>query len=42
LGPFGLALGGTAAKFFQPDSLDPVYGNDPMGYTAFVKLTLGH
>jgi hypothetical protein len=41
LGPFGLSLGGSAAKFFQPDALDPFYGDDPMGYTLFAKLTLG-
>jgi hypothetical protein len=41
LGPFALSLGGSAAKFFKPDALDPFYGEDPMGYTAFVKLTLG-
>lgn len=40
-GPFDLSLGGTVAKFFKPAALDPVYGNDPMGYTLFAKLTLG-
>ncbi|MEO6041024.1 MAG: hypothetical protein ABIP41_03920 [Croceibacterium sp.] len=40
VGPFGLSLGGTAAKFFKPAALDPVYGKDPMGYTLFAKLTL--
>lgn len=42
LGPFGVSLGGSVAKFFKPDALDAPYGGDPMGYTAFVKLTLGH
>ena len=41
LGPFGLSLGGSAAMFLKPAALDAVYGEDPMGYTAFAKLTLG-
>jgi hypothetical protein len=41
LGPFGLSLGGTAAMFVKPDALDAFYGDDPMGYTLFAKLTLG-
>ena len=36
-----LSLGGTAAKYFKPAALDPAYGDDPMGYTVFAKLTLG-
>jgi len=40
-GPFALSLGGTAAMFLKPDALDPFYGEDPMGYTLFAKLTLG-
>ena len=27
--------------FLKPDALDAVYGDDPMGYTLFAKLTLG-
>ena len=27
--------------FLKPAALDAVYGEDPMGYTAFAKLTLG-
>ena len=42
LGPFGLSLGGSAAMFAKPAALDAVYGDDPMGYTVFAKLTLGH
>lgn len=38
---FALSVGGSVAKFFKPDPLDPVYGKDPMGYTVFAKLTLG-
>jgi hypothetical protein len=41
LGPFALSLGGSAAAFLKPDALDPFYGEDPMGYTLFAKLTLG-
>jgi hypothetical protein len=36
-----LSLGGSAAKFFKPEALDLFYGDDPMGYTLFAKLTLG-
>lgn len=41
VGPFGLSFGGSAATFMKPDALDPFYGDDPMGYTLFAKLTLG-
>jgi len=36
-----LSLGGTAATFVKPDALDAAYGDDPMSFTAFAKLTLG-
>lgn len=36
-----LSLGGTAAKYFKPNALDSAYGDNPMGYTVFAKLTLG-
>lgn len=42
LGPFELALGGSAAAFAKPTALDPYYGSNPMGYTLFAKLSLGH
>jgi hypothetical protein len=42
MGPFGLSLGGSVARFFKPAALDPVYGKHPMGYTVFARLTLGH
>jgi hypothetical protein len=42
LGPFGLSLGGSVAAFLKPDALDAVYGDSPLGYTLFAKLTLGH
>jgi hypothetical protein len=41
LGPFGLSLGGSAAAFLKSDALDAFYGDSPMGYTLFAKLTLG-
>jgi hypothetical protein len=42
VGPFGLSLGGSVAAFGKPDALDAAYGDDPIGYTLFAKLTLGH
>jgi hypothetical protein len=42
VGPFGLSLGGSVAAFVKPDTLDAAYGDDPLGYTLFAKLTLGH
>ena len=41
LGPFEVALGGSAAAFAKPSALDPVYGKSPMGYTVFAKFSLG-
>ena len=37
---FALSLGGSAAMFFKPDALDAFYGNDPMGFTAFARLSM--
>ena len=42
LGPFELALGGSAAAYAKPSALDAYYGSNPMGYTLFAKLSLGH
>lgn len=42
VGPFGLALGGTIAAFAKPSALDATYGANPMGYTLFARLSLGH
>jgi len=42
VGPFGLSLGGSLAAFVKPDALDAAYGESPVGYTLFAKLTLGH
>lgn len=41
LGPFGISFGGTFAAFAKPDALDGAYGDNPIGYTGFAKLTLG-
>jgi len=42
LGPFGVSLGGSVARFIKPNALDAAYGDNPTGYTLFAKLTLGH
>jgi hypothetical protein len=39
---FNLALGGTLSAFAKPDALDTAYGKNPMGFTLFAKLSLGH
>lgn len=39
---FNLALGGTVSAFAKPGALDTAYGQHPMGYTLFAKLSLGH
>jgi hypothetical protein len=41
LGPFEMALGGSASAFVKPSALDPIYGKSPMGYTVFAKFSLG-
>lgn len=41
VGPANLALGGTVAAFAKPRALDAAYGDNPMGYTVFAKLSLG-
>jgi hypothetical protein len=42
LGPFGLALGGSFSAYAKPQALDAIYGRHPVGYTLFVRVTLGH
>jgi hypothetical protein len=37
-----LALGGTVSAFAKPDALDAAYGKNPMGFTLFARLSLGH
>ena len=41
MGPFELALGGSAALYAKPDALDAAYGKNPWGYTLFARLILG-
>lgn len=36
-----LALGGALAAYAKPDALDDAYGNAPLGYTLFARLSLG-
>lgn len=36
-----LALGGTVSMFAKPDVLDAAYGDNPMGFTVFARLSLG-
>lgn len=38
---FNLALGGTVSAFAKPDALDAAYGDNPMGFTVFARLSLG-
>jgi hypothetical protein len=40
-GPVNLALGGTVMAYAKPAALDPYYGDNPMGFTVFAKLSLG-
>jgi hypothetical protein len=37
-----LALGGTVSAFAKPNTLDAAYGKNPMGFTLFARLSLGH
>ena len=39
---FNLALGGSVSAFVKPAALDVAYGKNPMGFTVFAKLSLGH
>jgi len=38
---FTLILGGSASAYTKPAALDPYYGDSPLGYTLFAKLSLG-
>jgi hypothetical protein len=42
IGPFDLALGGSLSAYAKPAALDPYYGNNPIGYTLFMRVSLGH
>ena len=41
-GPVNLALGGSVSAFAKPSALDAAYGRNPMGYTLFTRISLGH
>jgi hypothetical protein len=38
---FTLTVGGSAAGFAKPGLIDDAYGDNPLGYTVFAKLSLG-
>ncbi len=42
LGPVELALGGAVSAYAKPAALDPYYGDNPIGYTLFARINLGH
>lgn len=42
IGPFTLTLGASGSAYLKPDTLDAAYGESPLGYTLFAKLSLGH
>jgi hypothetical protein len=37
-----LRLGASGSAYLKPDALDMAYGDTPLGYTVFAKLSLGH
>jgi hypothetical protein len=41
VGPVELALGGSVSAYAKPDALIPYYGNSPIGYTLFARISLG-
>lgn len=42
IGPVELALGGSLSAYAKPAALTPYYGNAPIGYTLFAKISLGN
>ena len=40
-GPLTLTLGASGAAYLKPDMLNSAYGDSPLGYTLFAKLSLG-
>jgi hypothetical protein len=36
-----LTLGGSGAAYFKPAALNAAYGDSPLGYTVFARLSLG-
>lgn len=41
IGPVELALGGSVSAYAKPSALDAAYGDNPLGYTLFARITLG-
>ena len=41
IGPVELALGGSVSAYAKPAALAPHYGEHPIGYTLFAKISLG-
>jgi hypothetical protein len=41
-GPLSLTLGASGSAYAKPSALDPYYGDSPLGYTLFAKVSLGH
>ena len=42
LGAFDLSFGGSANVYAKPAALDAAYGDNPWGYTVFMRLKLGN
>ncbi|MFT4027328.1 MAG: hypothetical protein QM676_11075 [Novosphingobium sp.] len=42
VGPVELALGGSVSAYAKPAALTPYYGEHPIGYTLFAKISLGN
>ena len=42
VGPLNLALGGSLAAYAKPSVLDAANGDDPIQWTLFAKLSVGH
>jgi hypothetical protein len=42
IGPIELALGGSLAAYAKPSALDAAYGDNPLGYTVFARISLGN
>ena len=42
IGPVELALGGSVSAYAKPAALTPYYGEHPIGYTLFAKISLGN
>jgi hypothetical protein len=42
IGPVELALGGSVSAYAKPNALDEAYGDNPLGYTLFARISLGN